>query len=57
MNERAGILTDHMRRVADRDTRIKGLPELAERLDVGAKIKRSKAGGYTITIPADGKKS
>lgn len=57
MNERAGILTDHMRKVADRDTRIKGLLELAERLDVGAKIKRSKAGGYTITIPADGKKS
>lgn len=56
MPERAGVLTEHLRRTTDRDMRVRALIELAERLDVGAKIKTAKSGGTTITIPAKGEK-
>lgn len=56
MNDKAGVITDHILRVADRAQRVQAVVELAQRLDVGAKVKTSKNGDMVITIPAKGGK-
>lgn len=56
MTDKANVITDHILRVADRPQRVQAVIELAQRLDIDAKVKTSKTGATVITIPAKGGK-
>lgn len=52
MADKATILTGHVLGTTERATRVRGLIDLIERMDVGAKVKTKPNGDTVITIPA-----